>query len=525
MKKHFFISIFLALALCVGSLSSALAQTDVTEGGTATSSGGIRTGEEPAKAFDNTTSTKWCVTNVDLPVYIRYDFAGTTTYAVNSYTVASADDSPERDPKNWQLQGSNDGTNWTTLDTRSNIAFTSRFQTQTFTFSNSTSYQMYQLNISAYYSGTDGKVQLSELQMFASGVGSAPAAPTGLTATAGDTQIALSWTASSGATSYSVYRGTTAGDESTTAIASGITTMSYTNTGLTNGTAYYYKVTANNVIGTSGYSNEASATPTAAAIDPSSWTMTFNDDFNSLDVSENGTTTWKSQLPYSGQFGCPVTQSYLTVSGGILTIKASFTGSDKCDSWGSWTGGLMCTLNSSDQGFAQQYGYFEVSAKMPTGGEGIWAAPLWLMGNNSRAGFEDGTSYAEIDVNEYYGNQPGYYYYSLHQWNPHVGTTEPVNVCGGQSCLSDSYHTYGVLITPDVITYYCDRNRVYSATTTDVCKVPIYPLLNLVVGSGYSTCNLPNNIYMYVDYMRVWALPNGMKNATDDDLLQPKGGY
>jgi len=262
MKKHLFISIFLALALCVGSLSSALAQTDVTEGGTATSNGGIRTGEEPAKAFDNTTSTKWCVIDVNLPVNLRYDFSGTTAYAVNSYTVASANDSPERDPKNWQFQGSNDGTNWTTLDTRSNIAFTSRFQTQTFTFSNSTSYQMYQLNITAYYSGTDGKVQLSELQMFAC---SAPSAPTGLTATAGNTQVALSWTASSGATSYNVYRGASAGGESTTAIATGVTTTSYTNTGLTNGTTYYYKVAAVNSCGTSSLSGEASATPSGGS--------------------------------------------------------------------------------------------------------------------------------------------------------------------------------------------------------------------------------------------------------------------
>jgi len=95
------------------------------------------------------------------------------------------------------------------------------------------------------------------------GGGSAPAAPTGLTATPGNAQVALAWTASSGATSYNVYRGTSAGGESGTAIATGITSTSYTNTGLTNGTTYYYKVTATNSYGASGYSNEASATPTS----------------------------------------------------------------------------------------------------------------------------------------------------------------------------------------------------------------------------------------------------------------------
>jgi hypothetical protein len=96
------------------------------------------------------------------------------------------------------------------------------------------------------------------------GSGSAPAAPTGLSASAGNSQVSLTWTASSGATSYNVYRGTTAGGESTTAIATGLTGTTYTNTGLTNGTTYYYKVAAVNSVGTSGMSNEASATPQAS---------------------------------------------------------------------------------------------------------------------------------------------------------------------------------------------------------------------------------------------------------------------
>jgi hypothetical protein len=94
----------------------------------------------------------------------------------------------------------------------------------------------------------------------------APVAPTGLTATAGSGQVALSWTASSGAASYNVYRGTAAGAESATPIATGITATAYTNTGLTNGTTYYYKVAAVNPAGTSPMSNEASAKPVSAAI-------------------------------------------------------------------------------------------------------------------------------------------------------------------------------------------------------------------------------------------------------------------
>lgn len=90
--------------------------------------------------------------------------------------------------------------------------------------------------------------------------GTAPATPTGLTATGGSAQVSLSWAVTSGATSYNVYRGTSTNSESTTAIATGIAATSYTDTGLAGSTTYYYKVTAVNSYGTSGYSTEANAT-------------------------------------------------------------------------------------------------------------------------------------------------------------------------------------------------------------------------------------------------------------------------
>jgi len=89
-----------------------------------------------------------------------------------------------------------------------------------------------------------------------------PSVPTGLTASGSNSQVTLSWTASSGAVSYSVYQGTTAGGESATPIVTGITATTVTISGLSNGTAYFFKVAAVNASGNSGYSNEASATPT-----------------------------------------------------------------------------------------------------------------------------------------------------------------------------------------------------------------------------------------------------------------------
>jgi hypothetical protein len=89
----------------------------------------------------------------------------------------------------------------------------------------------------------------------------APVAPGSLSAPGSSGQVALKWTVSAGAVSYSVYRGTSSNKESTTAIATGISGSSYTNTGLSNSTTYYFTVKAVNSIGTSAASNEASAKP------------------------------------------------------------------------------------------------------------------------------------------------------------------------------------------------------------------------------------------------------------------------
>lgn len=75
----------------------------------------------------------------------------------------------------------------------------------------------------------------------------APATPSGLTATAGTSSISLSWNSVSGATSYKVYRATSASGNYSERDNVGNT--SYTDYDVTKGTTYYYKVTALNSAG------------------------------------------------------------------------------------------------------------------------------------------------------------------------------------------------------------------------------------------------------------------------------------
>ncbi len=93
----------------------------------------------------------------------------------------------------------------------------------------------------------------------------APSTPSGLGATAiSSSQINLSWTASTSscAVSYNVFRSTTSGFTPSTSnqIASGVSGTSFSDTGLAASTTFFYLLEATNSGGTSGPSNQASAT-------------------------------------------------------------------------------------------------------------------------------------------------------------------------------------------------------------------------------------------------------------------------
>ncbi|MGC1635854.1 MAG: glycoside hydrolase family 44 protein [Candidatus Acidiferrales bacterium] len=92
-----------------------------------------------------------------------------------------------------------------------------------------------------------------------------PPTPTGLQATPGNTQVALTWNATTGATSYHVKRSTTSGGPFNSTLASP-TGTNYTDAAVINGTAYYYVVSAVNATGESANSAQVSATPTAPTV-------------------------------------------------------------------------------------------------------------------------------------------------------------------------------------------------------------------------------------------------------------------
>lgn len=120
---------------------------------------GSPTGEEYPNLIDNNVNTKYLTFNAS--GWIQYQ--APASYVVKAYTIASANDAPERDPLNWTLQGSTNGTTWTTIDTRTNQDFPGRLQKRIFKFNNTAAYQYYRFNLSNN-SGTI--LQLAEIELF-----------------------------------------------------------------------------------------------------------------------------------------------------------------------------------------------------------------------------------------------------------------------------------------------------------------------------------------------------------------------
>ena len=116
-------------------------------------------GEKISKLIDNNFTSDYLTAHAS--AWVQYK--APASYVVTNYTITSANNAPERDPLNWTLQGSNNGSTWTIIDTRSNEDFPKRSQTRTFYFNNNVGYTYYRLNMS----NNGGKfMQVAEIELY-----------------------------------------------------------------------------------------------------------------------------------------------------------------------------------------------------------------------------------------------------------------------------------------------------------------------------------------------------------------------
>jgi fibronectin type 3 domain-containing protein len=157
-------------------------------------------------------------------------------------------------------------------------------------------------------------------EVFATPEPAAPAAPTNLAATTDNTLVTLTWTASTGATGYNVKRATTSGGPYTQLAAT--SSPQYADSSVTNGTTYYYVVSALNAGGESANSAEVAAKPAIPTVPaaPANLAATAGDKQASLIWSAStGATSYHVKRattnggPYT-QIGAPTSTSYTDTS-------------------------------------------------------------------------------------------------------------------------------------------------------------------------------------------------------------------
>lgn len=243
------------------------------------------------------------------------------------------------------------------------------------------------------------------------------------------------------------------------------------------------------------------------------WVSTFDDEFDGTAVD---TTRWAYGLPWGNAFVPSMEQeaynlntsgnANVTVSGGLLHLTATANPNGPYQPAVNqnnhqplnqpYTSGCLTTKTSTNP-FSQQYGLFEVRARLPQG-QGLWPA-FWLLSTS------DGPP--EIDVFEGKGSEPTVTYMTLH---PSSGSAQQGVYDGGASFDPAAFHTYSVAWSPSGIDWSIDGVVRFQTGAANVPNVPMRLLLNLAVGGPQSFVGSPDAstsfpATMDVDYVRVFS--------------------
>jgi hypothetical protein len=117
------------------------------------------TGLDVTKLIDRNTATKYITFHNK--AWIQFKSSG--TYILGRYCLTSANDAPARDPSSWTISGSNDGINWTEIDSQSGIIFDKRFEEKSFNVNSDASYSYFKIEITC---NSGSVLQFAELKLF-----------------------------------------------------------------------------------------------------------------------------------------------------------------------------------------------------------------------------------------------------------------------------------------------------------------------------------------------------------------------
>ncbi len=245
----------------------------------------------------------------------------------------------------------------------------------------------------------------------------------------------------------------------------------------------------------------------------SGYKLTFDDEFNSLSVSQTGAGTtyadtraeWRingatADIGFGSTSFVDPASGYnpFSVQNGALTITAIPKQASSATP-GAWQSGLITTQGN----FSQTYGYFEIRADF-SNDPSAWDA-FWLLPNKQSSATNTDASHQELDIVEHYGNNDAGVYSTIHTTDPQPAGVRWQDNRQVYSELSQpsGYHTYGMNWQADRITYYVDGQEVGSQATPSDLNTPMYILANLAVQSNAPTTGSP--MTSKIDYIRVYS--------------------
>jgi len=196
----------------------------------------------------------------------------------------------------------------------------------------------------------------------------------------------------------------------------------------------------------------------------------------------------------------------------ILTITMS-----KPTGLTNWFSGHMQTVNTFGEGFTQTYGYFE--AKMAFQGPVAWPA-FWLYSQNVHK--STSATKCELDIVEAYGTDETHYHLGAHrhpatrkqpghvQANDSRGdistmtTGDNFTLWGITSMMDEAFHTYGLMVTEDLIICYFDGFEYARMETFPEAKLPKFMLVTLAMQDDFVSSAVSPTV-LQVDYVRAYG--------------------
>lgn len=247
-------------------------------------------------------------------------------------------------------------------------------------------------------------------------------------------------------------------------------------------------------------------------LDLSGYALVFDEDFTALSVSPHGPSTrWIAHTPWNGDFGearfvDPRPDYPFQRANGTFRIVLRKTPD------GRWESGLLASVDARGRGFALQYGYFEIRAKLPDS-PGMWPA-FWL---DSVVPQPSPDASVEFDIFEHYGKWPGAFNTTVTVWPKAKGEKPPSHMkiaLVPDGTLSQAFHTYGGEVTPAWTIFYFDGVEYWRLPTPPEHKHPLMILVDLGLGGGWPIDQAVSPSYFEITYIRAYAPKGRIQNLS-----------